>query len=633
VFAFLPGRALFLVSLAFAAASASCTSKDGKKNGSAGGGGGESVCAAAATCRTVGESCTDSFGLTCTCIEKLELTYLECAPNADGAGSSGGSGGEGGAPGTSGGGAVDPTSSTKECAGDAPWVTSADAPLELTVDAAERVAPWSRYYEKGVAADHANTVLTTAWGRNIQNALKKGHDLAGFEYARFHGILNDDIAIYSEERGQPVYDFTRFDQVYDAVVAAGMRPVVEISFTPTALATDEKAQLHWYGGTRANISKPKDWVKWRRFMAAIVQHLEARYGVEEVRQNWWFEVWNEASWMYSEGEGGYMELYKHTVLGLRAGDPEVKVGGPAASAASSVGLIPSLVGYAGRQDLGLDFVTWHRYGNDEGEQNRADANGMLAYFERLSGIIEDTGFTGLSLNDEWGASYDPDTVRDNEVSASFVAKTVHLIGTSPNYPPPYMFGYWTISDLYEEINTGERLAYREGNYGMMLKGDANIPVSFDVEKPVFNAFRLLHLLGDVRLSSSGGTVEDGVNLVATAAEDGSAVQVLVYNHVNGGRGDSESSELVSLTVENLPFDTENVAVKHYMVDRVRSNSFRAWYDMGRPMAPTEEQWVELADAAMLCYYPTTRAIGSGRSFTITYPENVYGVSLFVLTPE
>jgi len=48
-----------------------------------------------------------------------------------------------------------------------------------------------------VAADHANTVLETAWGRNIQGALRKGHQLAGFQYVRFHGILDSDIGAYT----------------------------------------------------------------------------------------------------------------------------------------------------------------------------------------------------------------------------------------------------------------------------------------------------------------------------------------------------------------------------------------------------------------------------------------------------
>ena len=68
-----------------------------------------------------------------------------------------------------------------------------------------------------------------------------------------------------------------------------------------------------------------------------------------------------------------------------------------------------------------------------------------------------------------------------------------------------MYGYWTLSDIYEEMNTGTALAYREGNYGLLLKGDPQIPESFDVAKPSFNAFRLLHMMGDQQLGVTGGT--------------------------------------------------------------------------------------------------------------------------------
>ena len=236
--------------------------------------------------------------------------------------------------------------------------------VTLAVDGATTGAAWSRFYEGAVATDHANTILSSAWGRNAQSALKKGHDLAGFRYARFHGILNRDIAVYPAAAPAlatetPAYDWTRFDQVYDAVIAAGMRPIVEISFTPPALASNTgQVQMQlWYGGVSPNISKPikpptadttatPTWDHWHKFMADIVSHLEGRYGVDEVRDNWYFEVWNEATWMYGPGAGGYNELYYNTALGLMQGDPLVKIGGPADSGGNSLNAIPSLIDFA-----------------------------------------------------------------------------------------------------------------------------------------------------------------------------------------------------------------------------------------------------------------------------------------------
>ena len=124
------------------------------------------------------------------------------------------------------------------CSGTSPITTTGTAASHLVVDAGQKGQAWNRFYEKVVAADHANTVLTTAYGRNIQAALKKGHDQAGFGYVRFHGILDDDVGVYSEPGGVPTYTWTKLDQIYDAIIAAGMRPFVEISFMPKALASD-----------------------------------------------------------------------------------------------------------------------------------------------------------------------------------------------------------------------------------------------------------------------------------------------------------------------------------------------------------------------------------------------------------
>lgn len=558
---------------------------------------------------------------------------LSCNESGSGgASSTGGSAGTGGVKGSGGAASTGGSSGSggvvgAACAGSPPWGTGSGS-YQITVDAAQRLAPWNRYYEKGVACDHANTLLNTAYGRNAQAALRKGHDQAGFEYVRFHGILDDDIGVYSENNGAAVYDWTRLDQVYDAIANAGMRPIVEISFTPSAMASAATILTNlWYNNRSPNISTPKDWNKWQAFMAAIVKHLEARYGADEVRNNWYFEVWNEASWMYAGGEGGYPTLYANTVKGLLAGDPLIRVGGPAASYASTLGQIPNLVNYTRANSLKLDFLSWHRYANDGAQSNYADANGMLTAFETIGGIMSSSGFKGLSICDEWGSSYDGNVVRDSEVSASFIAKTVHLIGTSTKYPPPAMFTWWTISDLYEEFNTGTNTAFREGNYGLLLKGDPTIPVSFDVAKPAFNAFRMLHMMGDVRVSTTGGTKSDGINAVATVSSDKSAVQILVYNHINGGAADSSVASQVKLTVDNLPW-SGGVNVRHYMLDRTHSNSYRAWVGMGKPGRPSQAQWSTLAGGAELCYYANST---TGPSWTVTFPEAVYGMSLITLS--
>jgi len=531
-----------------------------------------------------------------------------------------------------------PPAAPAACTDTAPTASTA-ADFTLTVDAGSSVGTWNRFYEKVVASDHAHTVICTAYGRNIQNALRKAHAQAGFQYVRFHGILNDDDAVYTEDAlGTPIYDWSAMDTIYDAIIAAGMRPLVEISFTPMALASQPDAiqLLLWYNYMSPNISAPTganaDWTKWMNFMAALVQHLEDRYTQAEVR-NWYFEVWNEPSWMYSLGDDGYLNLYRNTVAGLLQGDPMVRVGGPAGSAGESPGLIQQLITGSINFHAKLDFITYHRYADDNGLP-QADVTDTVAFQKSLMNVISTTNvqgvkFNGEVMNDEFGPSYMPSVVRDIEAAASYIVKTVHLIGSDPTVPAPSSYGYWALSDLYEEIITGSATAYRNGSFGMMLKGDPAIPESYDVAKPSFNAFRLLHMMGDQQLGVTGGTTANGVGAAATRSTDGSAVQILVYNHTDGGGANSSTGNVVSLTVNNLPF-TGAIRARQYIVDVSHANSYRPWVAMGSPMKPTQAQWVTLRDSAELCYYETTAQPTAG-SWTITFPQNNYGVSLIEIT--
>lgn len=608
-------------------------------------------CSDGSICYVADATCVTADSRVCTCHgpEGSRFLFCESAGNAGAAGALGAGGkpttfGSGGSAGQDpnlkiwggNGGATAPSAEVgRPCTGAPPWDPSLVPAVQLSVDVGTPEGPWDRFHEMAVAADHANTVLASAWGRNIQGALKKGHDEAGFRYVRFHGILDGDIGVYQEVDGNPVYDFARFDAVFDAIKAAGMRPIFEVSFTPPPLATNAKKTLHWYNGVPANISIPKDWGRWGDLMAALVTHLEERYGADEIRQNWFFEIWNEPSWMYEGNNSGYQTLYQHTVEGLLRADPQLRVGGPAESSMASAGAISTLANYCKNSKVQLDFVTYHVYANDGDSPTSpvplARARSMLAFHKSMVDTAKQLKFTGLLLNTEWGPTFSTQAARDSEISASFVAKTIHLIGTDPSYPPPYTFAYWTLSDIYEEISTGKMLAYREGNYGLLLRGDVNYPESYDLAKPAFNAFRILHLLGDTRLKTAGGTSADGVGAQGTVTTDGRSVRVMVYNHTDDSTADPASGQVVGLTINNVPFAPGPVRIRHYVVDKTHSNSYTTWREQGRPQQPTPEQWAALKDSSELCYYETTAELADS-TFTAQFAQNNYSVGLVVVTP-
>jgi hypothetical protein len=51
--------------------------------------------------------------------------------------------------------------------------------------------------------------------------------------------------------------------------------------------------------------------------------------------------------------------------------------------------------------------------------------------------------------------------------------------------------------------------------------------------------------------------------------------------------------------------------------------------MGKPLQPTQDQWITLRDQSDLCYYDTN-ATATSNSLTLEFPLKTYGLSLITL---
>jgi xylan 1,4-beta-xylosidase len=527
----------------------------------------------------------------------------------------------------------------------------------LTVDAAKRIQPWNRFYEAGVATCHMNTVINTYWKRGISNALKVGHDEAGFKFFRGHGILHDDIGLVNTNAdGSLILNWTRFDSVYTLAMNAGLKPILEISTTPKALASGTETvgdpYSVWYNGPAPNRTPPNKggWDRWVALMDSIVTHCEKKWGVEEVRNNWYFEVWNEPEWWYM-GLEYYNDLYDYTVTGLKQGDSLVRVGGPACGGNNVITggrQFQDLLNHChteknaatGKIGTPVDFLTYHWYGNNSvpiGIQGAVLNADNLAKMHRA---VLDTlrknysWFKGQVLIDEVGPTSRTVVCRDQSSTASWLAKTVHLLNDNgPDYPPPSMMAYWAVSDLYEEFqNKLETLSFQEGNYGLFLRGNSSYQNSWEIPKPAFQAYRMLHKLGDFELESNGGTKDNGVNLIATCDSSNNFLQILVYNHYASDTQSSAPTDNITITVKNVPWTSGKVKSEHVVVDTTHSNTYTAWVKLGKPSVPSNAQWDALQNASTLENFDSITVTNvSGNTFIKSFPSHYFSVHLITLS--
>ena len=245
-----------------------------------------------------------------------------------------------------------------------PLQTSAPT-REITIDVARAERPLDRFFDLSIGADYPGTLIRP----DSQAQLKIAVDELGFRYIRFHDIFHDVLGTVRVVDGRTVYDWSKIDQLYDDLLSKGIRPFVELGFTPQAMTTSEQTIFYWKGNT----SHPK-LGPWRDLIDAFVRHVRERYGVAEVR-HWYFEVWNEPNldgfWERADQQA-YFELYDVTARTIKAIDPTLQVGGPSTAGAAWV---PEFLDYARKTGTPVDFVTTHAYGVDHGfldEKGEAD---------------------------------------------------------------------------------------------------------------------------------------------------------------------------------------------------------------------------------------------------------------------
>ncbi|MGA7474048.1 MAG: glycosyl hydrolase family 39 [Candidatus Sulfotelmatobacter sp.] len=462
----------------------------------------------------------------------------------------------------------------------------------IVVDAKAASHPFPHFWEQMFGSGRAILSLRESYRSDLR-AVKQ---ITDFNYVRFHGILDDEVGIYTEDsQGRPVYNFSYIDQIYDGLLATGVRPFVEIGFMPNQLAASHTLHPFWY---RPNVAPPKDWRRWDDLVAAFAQHLIDRYGADEVAQ-WYFEVWNEPNldfWAGQPKQETYWELYDHTARALKKVNPKLRVGGPATAQAAWV---DAFIRHCAQKQIPVDYVSTHVYANDTaqdvfGTQEDIPRDRMVCRaVDKVHSQIKSSPMPNLPLIwSEFNASYknEPD-VTDAIYMGPWLADTIRRCDGLVD-----SMSYWSFSDVFEEQGVVKTPFY--GGYGLIAEDD--------IPKPAFNAFKLLHKLGDERIQL------DSESALLTRRKDGALVLV-VWNYVSPE--DSGSPKQITLQLKGTN-------AKHVLISRVdvsHGDIHAAYEKMGGPRYPTQTQIQQLQQAADLPA-PEARHLES-EQFRLTLPSH------------
>src|SRR6516164_1454011 len=107
--------------------------------------------------------------------------------------------------------------------------SNASAASSIEIDAKAKTTPFPHYWEQMFGSGRAILSLRDSYHRDVRE-VKAATD---FKYIRFHNILHDEVGVYDEDaQGRAVYNFSYVDQIYDGLLAQGVKPFVELSFMP-----------------------------------------------------------------------------------------------------------------------------------------------------------------------------------------------------------------------------------------------------------------------------------------------------------------------------------------------------------------------------------------------------------------
>ncbi len=413
----------------------------------------------------------------------------------------------------------------------------------------------------------------------------------GFESCRFHALFHDDMDVMRlDNNGKPYYQWHQIDKVYDAMLAIGLRPFVELNPMPSCIASGEQVMFFY----KMNVTPPKDYELWQDLIFQFTRHVTERYGEEEVK-NWYFEVWNEPNlrgfWSGTKEE--YFELYKHAAIAVKRVNADYKIGGPASSKSY---WLTDLINYCKENQVPIDFASTHLYGQDEYVEypgREGSPYGIGTFFTQTvkdaRKEIDDSCMPELELHyTEWntqmatperGVTWGENPDVDTHYSAAHIVKHCMELDNVLD-----SFSYWVATDIFEEGGIPD--SPLSCTYGLLT--------IHGIPKASANAFLLLNKMKGSQLKIENVQLPEHAGISATREGERINIMAWYFNPHEIPTSDLETVKAqldLSSLLEDKPYRTICTAIKPG-----RGSVDEAWKALGAPMNITkhEEEFLRAA---------------------------------------
>lgn len=426
---------------------------------------------------------------------------------------------------------------------------------------------------------------------DILNMIRRMQVNLHYRYIKFHGLFADEMmVVHRRADGHLRFNFALIDRVIENLAALGLKPWMQLSFMPTALASNPNKTVF---ELPMNTSPPADMEEWCSLVRSLVVHLIERFGIDEVA-DWPFCVWSEPDTPVSMFGWGnqqlFCEFYRRTYQTVKSVYPKISFGSPALLYMRQNGdaaWIRRFLSYTQKNRCQPDFLTVHYYADIlTGEGNINQENSKLHssfpqspddfhdFIDEIQGVFADCGMADRKIYlAEWNLTFSHrNLINDTAFKSCYIMKNL-----LENYDRLESFGYWMLTDRMTECPFPDALFH--GGMGLMTYNG--------IRKPVFHALRFFNMVGDTLVAKGKGYF---------ITRKGTQITVFTYNYLHYGSlfaaGDNfaltpterygifdmNQKWAVSIPLAHLP--NRKYIQKEYILNREHGSAFDAWLSSG-----------------------------------------------------
>lgn len=353
-----------------------------------------------------------------------------------------------------------------------------------------------------------------------------------------------------------IYNFTDFDRFIDSLSKYNVKPLLAMCYTPQPIKVDnsETKMFTDLGG-------------WQKINRDYASHFKTKAGKSSAM----YEIWNEPDFnLFFQGNlQDYKNIYRYAAKGLREGDPEAIIGGPAL--AWTTNWLDTLLNMTQVENIPIDFLSGHSYGQPEWVANYLRT--ALSHYPnpKLPLVVSEYGSYTTNGSMCLGAGCD----QERYMSAMWFFRDVNKFLTYSDVTNVY-WAQWT--DV-EYTNNGTNWFPGSDNLGLLTLDNH--------QKALFNAFKIYYQMPVDRCKAIPTSLHD-MNIMASV--DPNNAGVIIWNTST----DTERSAVINLA--NIPFASGSLevyridAINGSYIDRLPSEKLKISTGESKTLTGINDQW-------------------------------------------